>query len=99
MKDDETKARDKFMEDVQELGFPVKIQGGKALQHRNQEPLSEQPTESTTFGPGGFMMRKPGMPFEEFKKACIKSLTEKGLFKHSEQRAAEQERLAKKNQA
>ena len=37
MKDDVTKARDKFMEDVQELGFPVNIQGGEALRQRQQD--------------------------------------------------------------
>ena len=37
MKDEVTKAREKFIEDMQKMGFPVKIQGGKALIQRQQD--------------------------------------------------------------
>ena len=97
MKNNETEARDKFIEDVQELGFPVNIQGGKALRQCNKGPLSEQPTESKTSVEGAFIQRKPGMPFAEFKKACIKLFEERGLFKLSDQLKAERERLAKES--
>lgn len=36
MKDEATQAREKFLEDVQKLGFPVNIQGKKELEQRQQ---------------------------------------------------------------
>jgi len=37
MMDEVTQAREKFLEDVQKLGFPVCIQGRKALEQRQQD--------------------------------------------------------------
>lgn len=37
MKDEVTKARDKFLQDVKKLGFFVNIQGTKALEQRQQD--------------------------------------------------------------
>ena len=36
MKDEVTHAREKFLEDMQKLGFPVNIQGRKALEQRRR---------------------------------------------------------------
>ena len=36
MKDEATQAREKFLENIQNLGFPVNIQGNKALEQRQQ---------------------------------------------------------------
>ena len=37
MKDEVTKAREKFLQDVQKLGFSVNIQEAKALEQRQQD--------------------------------------------------------------
>jgi hypothetical protein len=37
MVDESTQAREKFLEEVQKLGFPVNIQGRKALEQRQQD--------------------------------------------------------------
>ena len=37
MKDEVTKAREKFLQDVQKLGFSINIQGAKALGQRQQD--------------------------------------------------------------
>ena len=36
VKDEVTKAREKFLEEMQKLGFPVNIQGRKALEQRRR---------------------------------------------------------------
>ena len=36
VKDEVTQAREKFLEDMQKLGFPVNIQGKRALEQRRQ---------------------------------------------------------------
>ena len=40
MKDEVTQAREKFLEDMQKLGFPINIQGRKALEQRRQNESS-----------------------------------------------------------
>ena len=45
MKDEATQAREKFLEDVQKLGFPVNIQGREALEQRQQNDGGWAPTK------------------------------------------------------
>ena len=46
-----------------------------------QQTKSQPPTQSKYSGNGVFVMRAPGMPFEEFKNYCVKLFRERGLIK------------------
>ena len=47
VKDEVMQAREKFLEDIQKLGFPVNIQGKKALEQRrhNEGSWASKPKE------------------------------------------------------
>jgi hypothetical protein len=69
--------------------YPKKEADGTLGPMESNAPMDQDPKPNTsetakrspTSSPGVFLMRAPGMPFDQFKRVCIQRLIEAGLIK------------------